>query len=141
MPDERVRRVYEVAWLYHEKRWPQKKIAAHLGVDKATVSRSLKEAESRGTVKITLHPPGLAKLEMEFKDAFGLDRVLVAPSVPAPQRLSKGADDLAFDSAVEVQSTELGRAAAEFVGPAGAAARPWGRMSCPSFSADRGCSA
>lgn len=110
------RKMYQAAWLHFEKGLIQKDVAEALEIHETVVSRLLKRAFERGLAQVVLKPPGLKELEVRLCDAFQLDAsfVRVIPSLP---RMPKGQaveeDDLSF-----FITEELGRAAAEFLGPA-----------------------
>lgn len=138
MTSEHDGKLYEAAWLHHRWGLTQKQVAGELGVDKATVSRWLREAGARGLVTITVKPPGLREIEMRLRQTFGLARARVIPSVPlrpsasitARRGARIGEEDESADGGVgldcasqdaqraaELQNEELGNAAADFIGP------------------------
>ncbi len=68
-----------VASLYHERHLGQTQIAEQLGLSQARVSRLLKQAESLGIVRITVHvPEGVhAEIEAQLESRYGLDEMIV----------------------------------------------------------------
>jgi DNA-binding transcriptional regulator LsrR (DeoR family) len=76
---DQLRFMVKVARLYHERELTQPEIAAQLGLSQARVSRLLKQAETLGIVKTTVHvPPGMfTELEDQIEQAYGLREVVV----------------------------------------------------------------
>lgn len=127
-------KLYEAAWLHYECGLSQKEVAGRLGVDKATVSRWIRDARKRNIVSVSVTPPGLSGLEMRLRQTFGLTRVRVIPSLPVPedssckpadsrhsatregQRTEDARESPVGGGPVDLQYEELGKAAARFVG-------------------------
>jgi len=76
---DHLRLMVRVARLYHESRLKQPEIATRLGLSQARVSRLLKQAETVGIVKTTVHmPPGVfADLEEQIERQYDLREVVV----------------------------------------------------------------
>jgi DNA-binding transcriptional regulator LsrR (DeoR family) len=68
-----------VASMYHERGIGQTQIAEQLGLSQARVSRTLKQAEALGIVRITVHvPEGVhADIEQQLEARYGLDSLIV----------------------------------------------------------------
>ena len=77
--DEHLRLMVRVARLYHESKLKQPEIANRLGLSQARVSRLLKQAETVGIIKTTVHmPPGVfADLEEQIEQQYKLREVVV----------------------------------------------------------------
>ena len=68
-----------IATMYYERRLNQRRIAEQLGLSQARVSRLLKQAETLGIVRITVHvPEGVhAGIEEALEARYGLDELIV----------------------------------------------------------------
>ena len=82
-----IRLTTRVASLYYERGLGQTVIAEQLGLSQARVSRLLKQAESLGIVKITVHvPEGVhADIEQALEQRYGLDEAIVVEAPDAAQ--------------------------------------------------------
>lgn len=72
-------------WLYYAEGLKQSDIAAKLGITRVSVVRLLAEARRRNEVRITIRSPltELANTELELRERYGIDEVILAP-VPGP---------------------------------------------------------
>jgi DNA-binding transcriptional regulator LsrR (DeoR family) len=77
------RRLVEVARLYYESHFTQAKIARLLKLSRPGVQRVLRRARELGIVTITIADPldVLEAVGRDLQEAFGLDRVIVVPTV------------------------------------------------------------
>lgn len=74
-----LRLMAKIAHLYHERGLKQPEIAAQLGLSQARVSRLLKQAETVGIVRTTVHPPlgVFTDLEEQIEHQYGLREAVV----------------------------------------------------------------
>lgn len=76
----------EIASLYYVDGDTQESIAQRLAISRIKVGRLLKRAQQEGIVdvRVRYHPSVSAEIEQEFKQRFGLQRLLVAPENKVP---------------------------------------------------------
>ena len=74
-----LRLMAKIAYLYHERGLKQPEIASQLGLSQARVSRLLKQAETVGIVRTTVHPPlgVFTDLEEQIERKYGLREAVV----------------------------------------------------------------
>jgi len=86
-----MRRLVEVARLYYESGLTQAEIARILHVSRPSVQRMVQAAREQGIVRISISDPlDLAgTLGKELQAAFGLERVIIVPSVPGDRQATK----------------------------------------------------
>lgn len=90
--------IAKVASLYHQSKMTQPEIARRLNFSQAGVSRALREAESLGIVRTTVHIPEgfFSDIELEMEERFGLDDVVVAePAAEDDESLHSALGDAA----------------------------------------------
>lgn len=77
-----------IARMYYERGMGQTSIAEQLGLSQARVSRLLKQAESLGIVRITVHvPEGVhAEIEQQLEARYGLDELIAVETPDAAER-------------------------------------------------------
>ena len=78
---EQHRLLYRIAQAYYVDGLTQKQIANRFGLSRPKVSRLLQKGRENGIINITLLPPpnGLADLEHELEQRFGLQEAVVVP--------------------------------------------------------------
>jgi DNA-binding transcriptional regulator LsrR (DeoR family) len=75
-----------VATLYYEQDYNQEQIANMLSTSRSNISRLLKEAKQKGLVEIRIRKPvnTVPALERQFRERFGLARVMIVESRGRP---------------------------------------------------------
>jgi DNA-binding transcriptional regulator LsrR (DeoR family) len=78
---EQHRLLYRIAQAYYVDGLTQKQIANRFGLSRPKVSRLLQKGRDNGVINITLTPPpnGMANLEHELEQRFGLQEAVVVP--------------------------------------------------------------
>jgi DNA-binding transcriptional regulator LsrR (DeoR family) len=78
---EQHRLLYRIAQAYYVDGLTQKQIADRFGLSRPKVSRLLQKGRDNGVISITLFPPpnGMADLEHELEQSFGLQEAVVVP--------------------------------------------------------------
>jgi len=78
---EQHRLLYRIAQAYYVDGLTQKQIANRFGLSRPKVSRLLKKGRDNGIISISLTPPpnGMASLEHELEQRFGLQEAVVVP--------------------------------------------------------------
>ena len=110
--------IYHAAYLHYVLNYSQSQIAAEFDVDKGTASRWLATARREKMVTIRVHPPGSEDLEVRLTHCFGLEQVRVRVIPGMPSRATRDPrHTLEHTDLYALQSEELGRAAAEMIGP------------------------
>lgn len=98
-----IRLITRVAQMYHEDKLGQSRIASHLGLSQARVSRLLKQAETKGIVRTTVHVPDNvhAATEHTIEKLYGVDEVIV---VELSESAYQSSESLNFGLSVAVAS-------------------------------------
>jgi DNA-binding transcriptional regulator LsrR (DeoR family) len=80
---DELRLIARVARMYYEKEMSQSKIARHLGLSQATVSRALSRARNEGIVRTTINVPNgiYTELEEQLIERFGLRDAVIVDSM------------------------------------------------------------
>jgi DNA-binding transcriptional regulator LsrR (DeoR family) len=117
LSEDRDGKVYQAAWLHHNRQLTRKAVAKIFDVDEATIARWFAEAAERGIISITVNPPEIKELEARLRQEFGLQRVRVIPSLPSLAGESGHHPGFAGDDVRPLRSEELGKAAAALIGP------------------------
>ena len=73
----------KVTWYYYFGNMTQQQIADKLGISRIKVLRLLEESKNKGIIQFRIHPENNRILELEHRmmDRFGLDDILLVPSV------------------------------------------------------------
>jgi deoxyribonucleoside regulator len=88
--DEKVNLLVNIARLYYEHNYSQQMIAEKLNISRPYVSKLINEAKERGIVEIRIFDPyeSETQIEIDLKNKFGLNRVIVVPSIKGSDVLS-----------------------------------------------------